>query len=266
MMAYMTFVGLKGVLDATPVSSTTTTKTSASATVSSNVTVKTNVDDVDDQERAYTILMMCLDDARIELVMHVPVGDAAGVWTELVKHYERKTMASKAHTRSMLHKTKMSENEQFDTYRSRITQLVMKLRSMRADVGDDELMYVILEGLPKSYSQLKQSLEVQNDITVEEICNHIRDHQEKVSHRRENEESNSEVAYMVRVKGRGSNIDESAHRCRLCKKIGHMEWNCSLRKGGDGDCFKCGRAGHYVKDCDKTNREEANFIQVEHCY
>jgi hypothetical protein len=250
--AYMLLVGPKNVLDASP----TTSGTSASSTTTI-VKKKTGKDE--DQHRAYATLMMCLDDARIMLLMSVPEGDATGAWAELVKYYERTTMASKAHTRSMMHKTKMSDDEEFDAYKSRIMQLRMKLKAMNADVGDEELMYVLLEGLPESCSQLKQSLEVQNELTVDEACNHIRDHQEKAAHRRLNGEI--EEAHMSRADtrhggggggggGGGSqrDFDVKKHRCRLCTKIGHMEWDCAIRKGGDGDCFKCGHAGHTMRD------------------
>lgn len=122
--------------------------------------------------RAYGVFMQVLSDTQLHMVMPpmVAVNDAAGVWSVLLRHYERKTTASKAHTRSMLHKTKMRGDEEFDVYKARIMQLAAALKNMGEQVSDGELIYVLLEGLPADYSGVRQALEVQNELTVDQ-CN-----------------------------------------------------------------------------------------------
>jgi hypothetical protein len=136
----------------------TVTATSSSATnVKAKKTEAMTDEDRKKADRAYGILIASLDDARTQMVMHIEEGDTAGVWRTLCAHYERTSTASKAHTRSMLHKTRMELNEEFDLYKSRIIELKMRLASMGELVSDGELIYVILEGLPDSYAALKQS-------------------------------------------------------------------------------------------------------------
>jgi hypothetical protein len=153
-----------------------TMTTAATSSSASNVKAKKTEAMTDEDRkkayRAYGILIASLDDARTQMVMHIEEGDAAGVWRTLCAQYERTSTASKAHTRSMLHKTRMELNEEIDLYKSRIIELKMRLASMGELVSDGELIYVILEGLPDSYAALKQSLEVQDDYPFEKICGH----------------------------------------------------------------------------------------------
>lgn len=231
------------------------------------------------QNKAYSVLMLSLDDARTQMVLHIKEGDAAGVWRTLVSQYESSSMASKAHTRSMLHKTKM--DPAVDLYKSRVVELKMRLEAMGETVSDGELVYVILEGLPAAYSALKQSLSVQDEFGFEKICGHIRDHQEKMKYRGVvEEEFVQELAAFSRsgqgaagsgsyrqggAGGRGPSVrfgdedvdewDRCRWPCRLCSKVGHAPWECAQRKGsGRFDCFKCGASDHRMRDCPEFRR------------
>ena len=234
--------------------------------------------------RAYGVFMQVLSDTQLHMVMPpmVAVNDAAGVWSVLVRHYERKTTASKAHTRSMLHKTKMRGDEEFDVYKARVMQLAAALQNMGEQVSDGELIYVLLEGLPPDYSGVRQALEVQNDITVDQLSDHLRDHQEKKRYEGEKEKEEEVIARVRRAgsgarggRGRGGgdagdassqygDRDEATHRCRLCGKTGHMEWHCEQRRGGPRACFRCGREGHQMRDCRGAAEQVVNAVLLDH--
>jgi hypothetical protein len=234
----------------------------------SSKTTKISEEERRKMNRAYSILTLSLDDPRMQMMMHVEEGDAAGVWRTLVAHYERTSTASKAHTRSMLHKQRMYETEEFDMYKSRIVELKMRLATMGETVSEGELIYVILEGLPATYGALKQSLEVQDDYDFEKICGHIRDYQEKKKYQSKNEdEFVQESASYARGRhgGRESEDDRKNWPCRICKKVGHPPFECPMRKGSGYDCFKCGRRDHQMRDCPelRSGREYASTCFVE---
>lgn len=234
--------------------------------------------------RIHSILLLTLDNTRLQMVMHVAEGDAVGVWRELQRHYERDTTASKAHTRAMMHKTKMKSGDDFDLYKSKMIALATRLRAMGEPVSESELKYVIMEGLPGDYAMLKQSLEIQDELDFEKMCIHIRDRQEQLNLREIAADEEVESASLVRAKGgrgqsqraargkggeRESHSDrgdrrpraphsesgsdsedpESSWRCGLCKRIGHYERYCKKRKGTGRACFRCGGEDHQMRDC-----------------
>jgi hypothetical protein len=142
--------------------------------------------------KAFAIIINCLQDEQLQLVVQVPRGNAHEVWNILTQRYERTTTASKAHTRDMLHKCKMSSNESFDGYLGRVTQLVISLTEMKEPVSDGEMMYVLYNGLPREYESVIQSLKVNDNIKYEEACRHIRDREETLKIKQET--TNSEAA------------------------------------------------------------------------
>lgn len=193
-------------------------------------------------------------------MQHMPRNGARGVWAELKKRHESNTRASKAHTRSMLHKCQLAPGEPFDLYRSRILALVQRLRNMGETVSDGEMIYALLEGLPREYEAITQALQVQDELNFDEHAAHIRDHQERMGykllmHEEQGGKRNmmhmmsATQAYMAKSAGAASTVPESAWVCRLCKQTGHWERKCHKRRGTGMACFKCGVDGHQMKEC-----------------
>ena len=251
--------------------------------------------------RAYSFFMQVLGDEPLALVIPplVPEDDAAGVWSALVAHYERKTTASKAHTRGMLHKIHMSEGEDYDTFKARAMQLSARLKSMGETVSEGELIHVILQGLPSSFNGVRAALDVMDELTLEGISNHLRDYQEKKKYMGRTREEDEVACYGAagaarrsarggggargrfgggRGGGRGARRgaadeedeededdgnDESTYRCRLCRKVGHWEQYCERRRGDGDACYRCGKSGHQMRRCREQKLESSAFAADE---
>ena len=233
----------------------------------------------------------------------VAFGDAAGVWRTLVAHYERKTLANKAHIRSMLHKSRMNDDEPFDVYKARIMHLAASLKSMSETVEEGELATVLLEGLPRSYRGVRQALQVQEHLSLNSISAHLRDHQERSKYEAVKDEEVEEVEQAFsalgmrrggaggkfggggaggaaqRGSGRGQerrtypshgksvsfdNNDESSYRCRLCRQVGHWESFCDRRRRSGNACFRCGSTDHQMRDCRGNAGGRRGDDRVEH--
>ena len=242
------------------------------------------------KEKAWYYLLAALDDARMQMMVHIKDGEPALLWSELLRINESNSQASKAHTRSMLHKTKMD----FDVYKSQLLMLSQRLVSLGEGVSDSEMLFVLLEGLPRSWEALKQTLFVQADtFSFESMCTHIRNHQEK-SRLSEKEDAMEQANYAGRTHkhsrehmsggGKGGYSRSSAsrarahesdqesadedrdqeHTCQLCNKKGHWEGDCSQRRGRGRDCFACGEGGHRFWECKRRKKEDrAMFIEED---
>jgi hypothetical protein len=86
--------------------------------------------------------MLTLDGEALQMVIHVPALNedaAATVCGILLLRYERNTVASKLHLRRMLHNSRMSEVESFDSFLSRVQeQLCLRLLQMGSEVNAEE--------------------------------------------------------------------------------------------------------------------------------
>ena len=67
-------------------------------------------------------------------------------------------------------------------------------------------------------------------------------------------------------------MDETQHRCALCRAYGHWERFCPHRRGDGRSCFRCGSADHQMRDCKadmkklKEKEDHAKFASGEYEY
>ena len=197
-----------------------------------------------DRQRVYAMLILALDDAHVAIVTsEAQEGDAGAAWRVLLRMYERETTASKHQLRSELHRLKLSAGEGIDAYKARVLHLVGRLRGMKEHVSEGEQIYCMLEGLPRGYDMLRQAMEVQEGLTFDQMCSHLRDAQERVKARTKEEQPARELAHRLHA----LSVEPT---CALCKEKGHWIGSCTRRKGTKpGECFVCGSTAHSWRAC-----------------
>ena len=202
-----------------------------------------------DRQRVYATLILSLDDAHVAIVTsEVQEGDAGAAWRVLLRMYERETTASKHQLRGELHRLRLGATESIDAYKARVLHLVGRLRSMKENVSEGEQIYCMLEGLPRNFDMLRQAMEVQDALTFDQMCSHLRDAQEKIKMRTKEEQRVREIVPRL-------NALSMESTCALCKEKGHWIGSCSRRKGTKpGECFVCGSTAHGWRKC--TQRSE----------
>ncbi len=244
----------------------------------------------EDSAFACAALAQVLPDEMLLMVQkEMTEQNAAAVWSKLTAHFERKTTASRAHTRAQLHHIRMNHGEKFDLYKARVMALSMQLQGMGENVTESELVFVLLQGLPNNYKGVREALELQDDLTVEGVSDKLRDVMERRAFGEEAEEeeramfagggrgrrggggggnggrggrggyggsSGRTAAGSYRGDGGNNNtrrndepMDEQQHRCALCRARGHWERFCPHRRGNGNTCYRCGVPDHQMRDC-----------------
>jgi len=135
-----------------------------------------------DRLKVYSMLISSLEDAHVGMIVtEVVEGDALGIWKILLRKYERNTLASRNQLRRELHSLKLGVSESVDEYKARAMHIVGRLRSSKENVSDGEILYCMLEGLPVGYAMVRQAMEVQDVVDIEEACGHLREVEDKLS-------------------------------------------------------------------------------------
>jgi len=269
------------------------TKAAAAASAQSAVEDKkaasaTAADATDDSVYACATLAQLLPDEMLMMVQQeMESQNAAAVWSKLTAHFERKTTASRAHTRAQLHHIQnlMKSGEKFDLYKARVMALSMQLQGMGEIVTESELVFVLLQGLPSSFKGVREALEMQDALTVDGVSDKLRDVMER---RAFGEAAEEEERVLFAGSGRGGGrgrggynrggrggnsnssgrtaagnynggeqtqrkddepMDEEQHRCALCRARGHWERFCPHRRGQGNTCYRCGDSAHQMRDC-----------------
>jgi len=206
---------------------------------------------------AYDDIVKHIPDSVFQLVQHVHPGDAHGVWKVLLGKYERKTTASRHLTRGLLHRCKLEAGESFDSYFARLTQLRTRLQLMGSTVPDDEIIYILLKGLPKDYENIVENLRMRDDKTLEAIADHIRDAQERkiverveeaAAHYVKHPPSTPTKNFNSKQGGRGGGGFGGGRSSSSSSSSFNSNPNPNRRfQRRDEGCWMCGERGHAVR-------------------
>ena len=237
-------------------------------------------------KRAHSFLLNCLADAQTQLMVNVTMGDAHGVWKIMLAQYERKSTASKHLTRTKLMHSKMERNEKFDTFLARVQEVSLRLAQMGSPVSEEDMIYVVLEGLTPMYDTLVETMRMSPDLVLEDVTERCRDFQERRTNAKEEaahfagRADQQEQYSMVQRQGRdhrgggqrqhnGPQQSRGGHGsfaaaseqqqqppqqqhmriCNICSKTTHLMFECPLLPASAMKCTRCRRLGHTDANC-----------------
>jgi hypothetical protein len=110
--------------------------------------------------KAYGLLVPCLESEQLRLIQQVAIGYAHGVWRILEENYNRKSMGRMVSLYEQLFACHMKSGERAAVYVARLTELALRLKEQGEAVSDGILMYLLLKGLPASYTSLVQVMKL----------------------------------------------------------------------------------------------------------
>jgi hypothetical protein len=162
-----------------------------------------------------------------------PDGDARQAWVNLLEKYQVETAAGMVQLRMDFTKCVMkNESQDPDEWFTELEYLKQRLKGVKVNIEESELIAHILNNLPNNYSELVTSVEGDVDkLKMKTLRESVR-----AFYRRK-----------VIKNGLGKNDDNEED-----------DENVALftKQGFKGRCRKCGVFGHKAAECNKTGKEK----------
>jgi len=215
------------------------------------------------RDQAYHLLINCLPDALIrEFGSMMVEGEPHGVWKLLLAKFERKTNPTKHAMREKWTEMKMERHEDFATYYGRVGQLADRMRGAGISLVEEEIVHVVLHGLPPRFETIKQVLKTtQQDLVLEAVKQQIQDYEEDIMLKMAREDHREKHAHWVREElpsrenraayynqARGNDQYERNNTANPSTGSAQGSSSGSTTRP-DTLCHMCGKAGHVKFDC-----------------
>jgi uncharacterized membrane protein YgcG len=224
-------------------------------------------------KRAYGALLAALSADQLRLVQHVALGDAYGVWSTLLAHYERKSVATRVGLIESLFTLKMEGGESINLYAARVTEMNRKLAEQEEIISNTVLLFVLLRGLPSRYDTIVTLLKMKEMVWLD-VIEALKNEEE----RQKNAVDREEQGHYAKESRRGGNSGGGSGggggtgtgqpgTCFTCGKTGHIKFHCP-KNAGKKKCSRCHRVGHTAQECRSvsdaaTQEEQSSYAMAE---
>jgi hypothetical protein len=124
---------------------------------------------------AMAILQSAVNHPTKSFISHIK--EPRECWTVLQNHFAPNTIARKFYLYRRLLTLKMKEGEKFDSFFDRFTQLKCDLEDMGKLFEEEDLVFIILQALPRSWHEFtRRCVMTENfkELTLFELCRKVR--------------------------------------------------------------------------------------------
>lgn len=200
----------------------------------------------DNNAAARAIIINTMDKAQLLKYTHIKEADK--LWNTIKTNMAAGTEQLKSRSLSELTNLRMKKGENVDDYINRAEALRNQCVQLGRDIEDFELRMYILKGLRQEYDKNVRILEIQTNITINDIRYALKQEELRGEMRKEERWKGQENVRKVYERGK------SDMECFNCGKKGHMARECYSKQ----KCYNCHGFNHTAAMCKERRRNTPN--------
>lgn len=191
-------------------------------------------------QKAAADIMLAMSPPELGLIAECQT--ARQVWSRLESTYQSKGPARKATLLKRVALSRMRENDKVREHLNEFFDAVAKLKEIGVSIGDELLAILLLYSLPDSYETFRCALETRDELPKPEILR---------------------VKILEESESRKSKEDKDQCNALYVKKEQQQKPR-QMKTKQNGGCFKCGKLGHFARNCKtKNNNNNKNFQSAQ---
>ncbi|GAU30034.1 hypothetical protein TSUD_161200 [Trifolium subterraneum] len=191
-------------------------------------------------------------------------ASAKELWDRLEARYMIEDATSKKFLVSQFNNYRMIDDRSVMEQMNELERILNNYKQHNMNMDETIIVSSIIDKLPPSWKEFKKSLKhKKEDISVEELGNHLRLEEEYRKHDDTKNQYTHEKAYVM-VDGKSGKSNDNMD---IDGEDVHDNNNRNgQRKRKRGSCFHCGKPGHFKSECrflKKQNKEKNSSAQKD---
>lgn len=181
---------------------------------------------VKNDNKAKSLIIQCVEDSQLESLRDK--NTAYKMWTTLEEKYEKKGMPGQLFLKKKLLSMKLKEGEQLEKFIMEFEEVLRQLKAAGTKMEDQDIICNLLLSLPKSYETIVTVIENMSPDTLK-----YEDVKKKL------------FAEMEKRNINKGSVEHYKGTAFMSEKV----------------CYKCGKPGHFKRDCRYEYKNNFNQVQ-----
>lgn len=200
-----------------------------------------------EKENAKAMFLISSSMETKQLKSLITCETANEMWAKLAKIHEQKSASNKLILNQRYHEYHMASEDSVVEHFTKVQNLAQQLRDIGQNIDDVSIMAKILGSLPPKYNAFRTAWDSMDEgrQTLDNLMERLI--KEESQYSVEDDAASALATMTISKKRRNQNGSKPPNPSK--KKDGDQ----STRK--DGECYYCGKRGHFARDCRKKKRD-----------